>query len=145
MNLIGLAAAATAFLSIWLGHVSVRRIESAAPALALPSAALAGAGVLLELFSSRSTNLVISAAAGILGITLVWDAIELWRQQDRVRRGHAPAHPANPRHALFLAEPGTHATTHDLLKREPRGHPVALEDSAQRVSRQAEAAPSTRA
>ena len=145
MNLIGLAAAATAFLSIWLGHVSVRRIESAAPALALPSAALAGAGLLLEWFSSRSTNLMISAAAGILGISLVWDAIELWRQQSRVRKGHAPANPANPRHARLLAEAGTQATTHDLLKREPRGYPVALEESAQRASRQAGPAPSTRA
>lgn len=122
MNLIGLVAAVTAFLSIWLGHVSVRKIESAAPALALPTAALLSGGVLLEWLAARSTNLAVSAAAGILGITLVWDAIELWRQQKRVRRGHAPANPANPRHARMLAESGSRATTHDLLKREPIGN-----------------------
>jgi hypothetical protein len=145
MNPIGLVAAAAAFVSIWLGHVAVRKIESAAPALALPSAALASAGALLEWLSSRSTDPVIAAAAGIFGITLIWDAVELWRQQNRVRKGHAPANPANPRHARLLAEAGTHATTHDLLKREPRGQPVALEVFTQKVSRQAGPAPSTRA
>jgi hypothetical protein len=120
MNAIGLVAAATAFLSIWLGHVSVRRIESAASGLVLPTAAFIGGGVLLEALSARSTNLHVSAAAGILGITLLWDAVELWRQQARVREGHA-------------------------LKREPRRVQVALDDATQDVPHQGGAASSTRA
>ena len=145
MNAIGLVAAATAFLSIWLGHVSVRKIESAAPALALPTAAFIGAGVLLEWLASRSTNLAVSAGAGILGITLIWDAVELWRQQHRVRRGHAPANPVNPRHARMLAEAGSQATTHDLLKREPMGCSVGVKDAAQGVARGGGPASSTQA
>jgi len=56
---------------------------------------------------------------GILGITLLWDAFEIYRQQNRVKHGHAPANPNNPRHARFLADPHFHATTEDLLKCEP--------------------------
>ena len=144
MNPIGLVAAATAFAGIWLGHVSVRKIESAAPALWLPTAAFLCAGMLFEWLSVRSTHLVVSAAAGVLGITLAWDAVELWRQQRRVRQGHAPANPANPRHARMLAEAGSQATTHDLLKREPHGRSGGLEDGAQDLSGQGGAASSRR-
>jgi hypothetical protein len=135
MNPIGLVAAVSAFLSIWLGHVSVRKIESAAPALGLPTAAFIGGGIFVEWLSARSTDMAVCAAAGILGITLLWDAVELWRQQSRVRRGHAPANPANPRHARMLAEPGTKATIHNLLKRKPMGRSAALKDATQGASR----------
>jgi Domain of unknown function (DUF4491) len=145
VNRIGLVAAATAFFGIWLGHVSVRKIESAAPALGLPTAAFLGAGILLEWLSARSGHLAVSAAAGILGITMIWDAVELWRQQGRVWKGHAPANPSNPRHARMLAQAGSHATTHDLLKREPLRRPARLEDGAQGVSGEAGPASSTRA
>ena len=43
-------------------------------------------------------------ATGILGVTLLWDSFEFWRQQKRVIKGHAPANPDNPRHARILAE-----------------------------------------
>jgi len=57
---------------------------------------------------------------GILGVTLLWDALEFYRQQRRIQRGHAPANPNNPRHARILAE-FTSATTIDWLDRDPRG------------------------
>ncbi len=52
-----------------------------------------------------------------LGITALFDALEFRRQFRRVKQGHAPANPNNPRHAPWLAE--GKATTADLLKREP--------------------------
>ena len=57
---------------------------------------------------------------GILGVTLLWDSFEFYRQQKRIKHGHAPANPKNPRHSKILAEyPG--ATIVDWLDRNPRG------------------------
>jgi hypothetical protein len=61
-------------------------------------------------------------------ITAGWDALELFRQQRRVERGHAPANPLNPRHARILAECPA-ATTLDLLDRQPLGRPVAPDEA----------------
>ncbi len=123
MNTAGLVAALSAFLAIWLGHVSVRKIEWAAPSLWLPAALFTGLGIALEWLSLNATSLAVSTAAGIVGVSLLWDALELVRQQARVRKGHAPANPANPRHARMLAEPLSQAITIRLLKREPVGRP----------------------
>ena len=130
MNPLGPLAAATAFLSIWLGHVSVRRIEAASPRLWVPTAMLIAAGGLLEWIAAASDSMLASTAAGIVGVTFLWDSVELWRQQDRIRRGHAPANPANPRHRGMLEEWGSRATTVDVLRRDPLGRAVSLEDTA---------------
>jgi hypothetical protein len=65
-------------------------------------------------------NNTLSAVSGIIGITFLWDALEFKRQQKRVKTGHAPANPKNPRHLKILTEHAS-ATTLDLLDREPRG------------------------
>jgi hypothetical protein len=44
------------------------------------------------------------AVLGILGITLLWDALEMTRQQRRICKGHAHANPDNPRHARILEQ-----------------------------------------
>lgn len=119
LNPLGLVAALTAFLSIWAGHVAVRKIEFISPTIWLPTLIFIAAGLTTEYFSLITDHLPLSTALGILGITLLWDAFELTRQQRRIRKGHAPANPNNPRHAAILAEPGSHATIHDLLKRKP--------------------------
>ncbi len=124
INTLGLTAAITAFLSIWIGHVTVRKIEFILPIIWLPTVILAILGITCEWFSLSTFNLQLTTALGILGITLLFDAFEITRQQKRIRKGHAPANPNNPRHARILAEPDSHATTHDLLKREPTGKPV---------------------
>src|SRR5512135_2931468 len=98
MNPVGLAAAGSAFLGIWLGHVSVRKIEFASETLWLPAIGFVGLGLFLEALSMVAHALPASAALGIVGLTLLWDALELKRQENRVRRGHAPANPNNPRH-----------------------------------------------
>ena len=121
INTLGIIAAATAFVSIWLGHVAVRKIEFASPTIWLPTVIFAALGLFTEYCSLITDNWSLKTSLGILGITLLFDAYEFTRQQKRIRKGHAPANPNNPRHAAFLAEPNSHATTHDLLKREPTG------------------------
>ncbi|MBI4772272.1 MAG: DUF4491 family protein [Chloroflexi bacterium] len=120
LNWIGPVSAAATFFSIWLGHVGVRKIEAASPTIWLPAAGALALGLALEVGALLSDSLHLSGALGIVGITLLWDALEFSRQHKRVKHGHAPANPANPRHARLLAEsPAT--TTADWLKREPLG------------------------
>jgi hypothetical protein len=115
MNTLGVIAAFSAFLGIWLGHVAVRKIEFLSPTLWLPTAAFAVLGILLEYWSLITDHWSLNTTLGILGITFLWDALEFTRQQRRVCKGHAPANPRNPRHASILAKHPT-ATTVDLLK-----------------------------
>lgn len=87
-------------------------------------------GIGLLTASFLTPNLILSTICGILAVTLLWDALELAvRQPNRVKHGHAPANPNNPRHARILA---THpsATTIDLLDRDPRGLPYSNEELA---------------
>ena len=133
MNWIGLVAGLTAFLSIWFGHVAVRKIEFISPTIWLPTIIFAAVAFLAEFLSLSALNRPTSTAFGILGITLLFDALEFTRQQNRVKKGHAPANPSNPRHAKILTE-YTSATTHDLLKRDPLGRSVSAEEIVQLVS-----------
>lgn len=126
-NTIGLASAAATFLGVWIGHVSVRKIEREAEQLWIPSALALLLGVGLEIGSLMAVSRALSAFLGILGVTLLWDALELYRQQNRIREGHAPANPRNPRHARILAA-HPQATTIDLLDREPVGTPISQEE-----------------
>jgi len=120
MNWLGLIAAAAAFLSIWGGHVAVRKIEAASRTIWIPTVAAIVLGISLEYLSLVVDNLLLRTVFGITGITLLWDALEFTRQQNRVKHGHAPANPNNPRHARILKEHPS-ATTVDLLNREPTG------------------------
>src|SRR5215216_5325281 len=118
MNWIGLVAALTAFFSIWFGHVAVRKIEFTSPTLWLPTTIFAALGLIVEYLSLTTIHRPLSTIFGILGITFLFDAFEFTRQQRRIRKGHAPANPNNPRHAKILSEHSS-ATALDLLKREP--------------------------
>jgi Domain of unknown function (DUF4491) len=128
LNLTGLACGLAAFLGIWIGHISVREIERRSASIRLPAAAFLLAGLLLEAGALLISQPPISAALGILGITAGWDALELFRQQQRVRRGHAPANPSNRRHAGILAKYPA-ATTLNLLDRQPLGRPVSADEA----------------
>lgn len=123
MNFIGLVAAITAFFSIWLGHQIIRKIEFISPTIWLPTTIFALFGILTEYLSLITNNRLQSTALGILGITFLWDTLEFTRQQNRVRKGHVPANPNNPRHAKILAGHSS-ATTINLLKREPTGYTI---------------------
>ena len=119
MNTLGLTAAVTAFVSIWLGHVAVRKIEFASPKIGIPATVFILLGLFTEYWSLTTANRPLSTILGIVGVTLLWDAFEFIRQQKRIIKGHAPANPNNPRHAAILADPNFHATIEDLLNREP--------------------------
>lgn len=133
MNLIGLVSALAAFFGIWFGHVAVRKIEAVSATIWLPGTLFALFGIVLEWFSISTSNLILSAAFGILGFTFLWDALEFKRQQNRVKKGHAPANPNNPRHALLMRE-YTSATTLDLLKRDPIGKPVSSTEAIKLIT-----------
>ena len=126
-NLIGLAAAAATFLGVWIGHVSVRKIEREVERIRIPSVVALILGISLQLVSLWATSRALSAFCAILGVTLLWDSLEFHRQQKRVQEGHAPANPRNPRHARILADYPS-ATTIDWLAREPRGTPFSSEE-----------------
>jgi putative Mn2+ efflux pump MntP len=132
INPIGLAAAIAAFLGIWLGHVSVRLIERNAKRLWQPILIAIALGLSLEIWSLFTENWLLNTSLGILGITILWDALEFARQEKRVRKGHAPADPANPRHAQILAEYPS-ATVLDLLKRDPVGRQVDPNEAIQLI------------
>ncbi len=118
INPIGFAAALATFLGVWLGHVAVRKLEFVSPTIWLPTLIFAALGLALEWLSLSASSQAFSAFWGILGITVLWDALEFTRQQKRVRKGHAPANPHNPRHAKILAECPA-AVTVDPLKCAP--------------------------
>ena len=129
LNWVGIITATATFFGVWAGHVSVRKIEYRAHAIWVPSLAALILGLLMELGALLSNNQFLAATLGILGVTVLWDALEFWRQQQRVRKGHAPANPDNPRHARILQISGK-ATTIDWLNRNPVGRqlsPVELQ------------------
>lgn len=128
INFVGLAAALATFFGIWWGHVSVRKIEREVENLWIPTviALLLGSGFLTASF--LTSNLALSAASGILAVTLFWDALEIAiRQPRRIVRGEAPANPHNPRHAKILAE-YPEATTVDLLEHDPIGRQYTAQE-----------------
>lgn len=129
INWTGAAAALATFVGVWLGHVIVRLVEARAASLRLPMAVCIALGLALEAGSLLASSAPLAAALGILGLTVFWDALEFVRQEKRVKTGRAPANPANPRHARFLAEYPA-ASTVNWLKRLPRGRAYSAEELA---------------
>jgi hypothetical protein len=123
VQLAGFWMALATFLSIWWGHVGVRWLEAHSTRIGPPTVGLLLGGVALNVASLFAPNITVAGVCSIVGITLMWDALEMVRQERRIRKRHAPANPNNPRHAALLAQ-GL-ATTDDMLKREPQGRPVA--------------------
>lgn len=130
LNFTGLIAAISAFLGIWLGHVCVRAIERNAKELWQPILVAVILGLFLEVWALFTDYWLLNTSLGIIGITILWDALEFVRQEKRVKKGHAPANPSNPRHAQILAEYPS-ATMLDLLKRDPVGRQVNPEEAIQ--------------
>jgi len=128
LNFVGLAAALATFFGVWWGHVSVRKIERETVNIWIPTVVAVVLGMGLWIASTLTSSLPLSAASGILGVTLLWDALEIAiRQPKRIKHGHAPANPNNPRHAKILAEYPA-ATTIDLLDRDPIGRAYTAQE-----------------
>ncbi len=116
-----------------IGLVAVRKIEFISPTIWLPTIIFAASGLITGYCSLITVHRPLSTVFGILGITLLFDAIEFTRQQNRIKKGHAPANPNNPRHAKILAEHSS-ATTLDLLKRDPIGHVASMDETNHLIS-----------
>lgn len=82
----GVVLAFTTFATIGAGHVLVRRLHASfGTRPAIPFfifGALVLGGALLSPFD------LLSGVLGITAITLIWDGIEIYRQEGRKRRGH---------------------------------------------------------
>ena len=91
MNATGILMGLFSALAIGLGYVWVIRLEYHVGAhVCRAVAALGVAVVLASLFIPTFT---FSAMAGIVGGTIVWEAGELPKQEQRVARGWFPANP----------------------------------------------------
>lgn len=77
-NGIGVVTAIATFLSVWLGHVSVRKIEYHTPRLWVPML------IALSLFVEAIWG---SALLGVFGASIVWGATELRDQAVRAELG----------------------------------------------------------
>ena len=90
----GPVLAVLTFGTIALGHVAVRKLNYRYGTKPAPVFLLLGLGFLA--LSLLVTSNLASAALGIVGMTTLWDAVEFVRQEERIRRGHAPANPDRP-------------------------------------------------
>ncbi|HSM26034.1 MAG TPA: DUF4491 family protein [Anaerolineaceae bacterium] len=127
INTIGMLAALTTLITIAFGHVMVRELEFRLASLrpAIFTCVILGIGFMMAALVVETNSF--SAIFGILGITFLWDALEFYRQQKRVIKGHAPANPGNPRHQKYLSQYPS-ATIVNLTGREPRGYPFTDEE-----------------
>jgi uncharacterized membrane protein YoaK (UPF0700 family) len=80
----GVVLAVTTFATIGFGHVLVRRLQArygTRPAIPL---FLAGGAVLL--CSILVAGDLLSGVLGISAVTLIWDGVEIYRQEKRSKR-----------------------------------------------------------
>jgi len=91
LQIAGPILALVTFLTIWWGHVLVRIVHYYFGTRPAPLIMLLG--LIALLISTQTAAELLSATLGIVGLTLVWDAFELHRQEARVRQGHAPLNP----------------------------------------------------
>jgi len=83
----GIVLAVTTFATIAFGHVLVRRLHArygTRPAIPL---FLAGGVVLFS--SLLAAGDLLSGVLGITAVTLLWDGVEMYRQEKRVQREKA--------------------------------------------------------
>lgn len=84
----------TTVVTIGAGHVMVRKLNYHFGTKPAPVAFLLGAAALMgSIFVASNT---LAGVLGIVGLTTVVDGIELIRQEERVRKGHAPENPRRP-------------------------------------------------
>jgi hypothetical protein len=90
----GPVLAVVTFGTIGLGHVMVRRINYLYGTK--PAPYVLGFGLVFLYVSLRMSSDLASATLGIVGVTVLWGSFELVRQEERIRRGHAPPNPNRP-------------------------------------------------
>jgi hypothetical protein len=98
----GIVSGLITMIGVWCGHILVRKIDFNAAALRWPVFLFMAAGGGCLLISTFLVHPIFAAGMGICGVILFWDGLELSQQEKRVRIGHAPANPMNPRHRKIL-------------------------------------------
>ena len=88
----GVVLSLTTVATIGLGHTLVRKLNYRFGTKPVPLFILAGISILV--LSLRMPTVLWAGVLGIVGITTLWDGIELIRQEKRVLKGHAPKNPA---------------------------------------------------
>jgi hypothetical protein len=91
MNTTGILLGTFVLFATGLGFVWVIKLEYYVGAHV--ARAVATLGVVVTLLSVLVPDLRLSAVMGILGSTIVWGAIELPQQEQRVAKGMFPANP----------------------------------------------------
>ena len=85
---VGIILAGVTFGTIGFGHVLVRRLHARFGTR--PALPLFFLGVLVLLVSVMFRDNLLSGAFGILSITLLWDGVEIYRQEKRMQREMNP-------------------------------------------------------
>jgi hypothetical protein len=91
---VGPVLAVVTLFTIGFGHVAVRKVNYLYGTK--PGPYVVGMGLAILFLSLQVIDNLTSAVLGIVGVTTLWDAFELYRQEERVRRGHAPTNPNRP-------------------------------------------------
>jgi len=80
----GVVLALVTFAGIAAGHVLVRRLHARyGTKPAIPLFLLGGLGLLLAMLARSD---LLSGALGITAVTVLWDGIEMYRQEKRVKK-----------------------------------------------------------
>jgi len=80
----GIILASVTFATIGIGHVLVRRLHARYGTR--PALPFFGAGLLVLILSLVTSNDLLSAVMGLTAITLLWDGIDMYRQEQRMRQ-----------------------------------------------------------
>ncbi len=94
INYTGPILAFTVFATIGIGHVLVRFLNYHLGTL--PGIPFLLSGIASLISSIWISSNLWSSIVGIVGITLFWDGVEFYRQEKRVKKGHAPENPKRP-------------------------------------------------
>lgn len=80
----GVVLAVVTFATIGIGHVLVRRLH--ARFRTMPGIPFFILGMLVLVISTQVASDLLSGVLGITAITLVWDGVEMYRQEKRMQR-----------------------------------------------------------
>ncbi len=80
----GIILAFVTFATIGVGHVLVRQLHARYGTQ--PALPFFGLGLIVMALSLAARSDLLSAALGLTSITLLWDGIEMYRQEQRMQR-----------------------------------------------------------
>lgn len=102
MNVHGIVIAAICFLCIGIFHPIVIKAEYYFSAKCWPFFLLCG--TLFLLLSARLQGIYVSSAFGITGCSCLWSILELWEQEQRVKKGWFPQNPHKEKMLYIFAK-----------------------------------------